>query len=179
MAPDFKKYDYLSIPESMLFMSKEELDSSYVKEGTNVFYTGLFSPYLGYSSNSPIIRFGRIALLPKEKIFWDSSNIRQELFLVETTTYGGNSGSPLYCYDNPQKIGGGVVFDNKPVKLAGVIKGYSGEKEPIEYVPSSMNLTYTSNIGITAVVPSYLLYQILEGAVLSKSREDILKSLKK
>jgi hypothetical protein len=179
LAPDFRKYDYLGYPESMLFASKEELDSSYLKEGTNIFYTGLFSPYLGYNSNNPIVRFGRLALLPHEKIFWDSSSVKQELFLVETTTYGGNSGSPLFCYYIAQNIGGGLTVVPKPVKLAGIIKGYSGEKTPVEYVESGMNLTYTSNVGITAVIPSYLLYSILEGDVLKTTREQILKQLKK
>lgn len=179
LAPDIDKYNYIPIEESVLFKTKDEFDSSYAKEGSNVFYCGLFSPYLGYRSNNPIIRFGRIAMLPTENISWDSSTVKQDLFLVETTTYGGNSGSPLFCYDNPQKIGGGMVLDNTPIKLAGIIKGYSGEKTPVEYVQTSMNLTYTSNIGITAVIPSYLLYKILESKILISSRESILKNLKK
>lgn len=179
LAPDNSKYDYESIPINFLFKTKEEFDSSYVKEGTNVFYSGLFSPYLGYKSNSPIIRFGRIALLPTEDIFWDSSNQKQNLFLVETTTYGGNSGSPLFSYDSPLTINGGLNVRSSNIKLAGIIKGYAGEKTPVEYVPSSMNLMYTSNIGITATIPSYLLYQTLEGNSLKNLREALLKTMKK
>lgn len=177
LAPDISRYDYEAIPINVLFKTKEEFDSSYVKEGTNVFYSGLFSPYLGYNSNSPIVRFGRVALLPNENIFWDSANAKQNLFLVETTTYGGNSGSPLFSYFSPFQIHGNVIVGNSQIKLAGIIKGYSGEKTPIEYVQASMNLMYTSNIGITAVVPSYLLYQILHQKSLQNLREAILKKL--
>ena len=179
LAPDISKYDYQSIPIDVLFKTKEEFDTSYVKEGTNVFYSGLFSPYLGYNSNNPIIRFGRVALLPTENIFWDSSNAKQNLFLVETTTYGGNSGSPLFSYSSPFSLNGSLNVGDPKIKLAGIIKGYSGEKTPVEYVQSSMNLMYTSNIGITAVIPSYLLYQILEGNSLENLRERILKTLQK
>ena len=180
LAPDQNKYDYLYFPDNMLFKTRQEFDSSYVKEGTNVFYSGLFSPYLGYKSNSPIIRFGKVALIPSEKISWDSAKEKQDLFLVETTTYGGNSGSPLFSYIVAQQyIGGNYSVGNNPPKLAGVVKGYSGEKAPIEYIESSMSLTYTSNIGITAVIPSYLISEILESDVLVKDRESILKSLKK
>jgi hypothetical protein len=179
LAPDNSKYDYEPIPINLLFKTKEEFDTSYVKEGTNVFYSGLFSPYLGYNSNNPIIRFGRVALLPRENIFWDSANAKQNLFLVETTTYGGNSGSPLFSYFSPFQIMGNMIVGNSQIKLAGIIKGYSGEKTPIEYVQASMNLMYTSNIGITAVVPSYLLYQILEGSPLKNIREAILKNIQK
>lgn len=179
LAPDIIKYDYGPVPEELLFKTRSEFDSSYVKVGTNIFYCGLFSPYLGYNSNSPIVRFGRISLLPTEEILWDNADAKQDLFLVETTTYGGNSGSPLFSYNTPFKFNGGINVGSSNVKLAGIIKGYSGEKTPVEYIKASMNLMYTSNIGITAVVPSYLLYQIIEGNNLKNVRERILKNIKK
>ena len=179
LAPDIKKYDYEPVPEELLFKRKSEFDSSYVKVGTNVFYCGLFSPYLGYKSNNPIVRFGRISLLPSEDILWDNTDAKQDLFLVETTTYGGNSGSPMFSYNTPFQFNGSINVSSSDVKLAGIIKGYSGEKTPVEYIKASMNLMYTSNIGITAVVPSYILYQMIEGNQLQKVREIILKNIYK
>jgi len=179
LAPDIIKYDYEPVPEDLLFKRRSEFDSSYVKVGTNIFYCGLFSPYLGYNSNNPIVRFGRISLLPTEEILWDNADAKQDLFLVETTTYGGNSGSPIFSYNTPFQFNGGINVGSSNVKLAGIIKGYSGEKTPVEYIKASMNLMYTSNIGITAVVPSYLLYQIIEGDNLKKLRESILENIKK
>jgi hypothetical protein len=179
MAPDFSKYEYDPIPENLLFKTKMEFDTSYLGQGTDVFYCGLFSQYLGYSSNKPIMRFGRIALLPKEKILWDSSQNNQDLFLVETSTYGGNSGSPLFSYKSNSTFDGSMEVGDRQVRLAGIVKGYSGEKTPIEFVQASMNLVYTSNVGITAIIPAYLLYQIIEGNILNNTRNFIIKNLRK
>jgi len=88
--------DFNVVPASFLLENKEDFNF-YVKEGTGLFYTGMFTPYLGYKKNYPIIRFGRVCLITDEKILWDSlKNDRAELFLAETMTYGGNSGSPVY-----------------------------------------------------------------------------------
>ena len=60
------------------------------------------------------------ALLTDERINWN--NEKAELYLVESASYGGNSGSPVFFFLGPERIPG--QFNPGPlVKLAGVMQG--------------------------------------------------------
>lgn len=71
-----------------------------VDEGNEVFFTGLFSSYIGQQKNQPVIRFGKVALIPDEKIEWknetDNSLQLKDLYLIESFSFPGNSGSPVF-----------------------------------------------------------------------------------
>jgi hypothetical protein len=179
---DIKEADIQFSVENELFKSKMDFDTSYIKEGTNIFYTGMFSPYLGRKHNSPITRFGKVALLADENIVFDSMEPAEDLILAETTTFGGNSGSPVFAYGSDYKIDSHDPSDpinskeqnHVPIYLLGVIKGYFGENSPIQFIAASAMIpTYSSNVGITAIVPSYFLYEILEGEELKNQRKKI------
>ena len=171
-------FDIKFIPVSNLFRSRRDFDTSYVREGTNVFYTGLFSPYLGYKKNEPIVRFGKVCLITDEKIVWDSAKSEiSDLFLVETTTFGGNSGSPMFSYPFPLPTSDTSIHRDSSkdsVDFIGIVKGYYGEKTALDYdkVNTSIMIPkYTSNVGITGVIPSYLLYEILYLPELEQARQ--------
>jgi V8-like Glu-specific endopeptidase len=173
--------------EKELFRSKIDFDTSYVKPGTNLFYTGMFSPYLGYNKNYPITRFGKVALITEEKIKFEKSEMKASLFLAETTTFGGNSGSPVFAFGSDYKINSHDPSDpintkeqnNVPIYLIGIMKGYFQENAPIEFMnTSTMTPTYSSNIGIAAIIPSYLLYEILEDLPLKTMRKNLKTSQK-
>jgi len=173
---------YKTLPINFLFPSKESFNSSYVNVGTTLFYTGMFSPYLGYKRNYPIVRFGRVCMITDEKILFDStSKEASELILAETMTYGGNSGSPIYSYpDNDFKVPNKLFLGNDSIKLVGVVTGNFGETTSISYKPMSLvTPMYTSNVGITAIIPSYLLYEIIISKEAVSSREEVLKAFNK
>jgi hypothetical protein len=166
--------------ESELFKSFKDFDTSYVKPGTNLFYTGMFAPYLGYNKNYPITRFGKVALISDEKIPFEKNEPKATLFLAETTTFGGNSGSPVFAYGSEYKINSHDPSDpintkeqnNIPIYLVGVVKGYFQENNSISFVPTSiMKPTYSNNIGIAAIIPSFLLFEILESPELNAFRK--------
>ena len=174
--------------EKDLFKSKLAFDTSYIAEGTNIFYTGMFSPYLGYKKNYPITRFGKFSLITDEKILFDSLEPRANLLLAETTTFGGNSGSPVFAYGSEYKITSNDPTDpvnfreqnHVHIYLVGIIKGYYGEDSPITFKKTSvMAPTYSTNIGITAIIPSYFLYEILNDEEVRAFRSYIIKLNKK
>ena len=174
--------------EQDLFKSKIAFDTSYIAEGTNIFYTGMFSPYLGYKKNYPITRFGKVALITDEKILFDSTEPKANLLLAETTTFGGNSGSPVFAYGSDYKITSNDSSDpvnfreqnHVHIYLIGIIKGYYGEDSPITFKRTSvMAPTYSTNIGITAIIPSYLVYEILNDEETRAFRAYIIKLNKK
>jgi hypothetical protein len=170
--------------ETDLFKSEIDFDTSYIKEGTNLFYTGLFSSYIGYKQNSPITRFGKVSLIPNEKIEFKSSEPKAKLILAETTTFGGNSGSPVYAYGSSYRIWSGDPKDpinskeqnNVHIYLLGIIKGYFDENSPVQFNNTAIHPIYSTNVGITGIIPSYFLYEILEGKELKVFRKKILKN---
>ena len=144
--------------------SKKEYDDLNIVEGTDVFFAGLFTYFFGAQRNYPVIRFGKVALVTTERIPWDGKHM--DLYLMETASYGGNSGSPVFFYAGTNQPNVYSLFT-----LAGVMMGSFLDVRPIVGIPQS-NLVpgSQSNIGIAAVIPCYKLYEILFGADLQARR---------
>jgi Trypsin-like peptidase domain len=163
-------HDFKTVPDDML--AAKELPG--IGEGSGVFFIGLFTTYYGEKKNAPMFRFGRIAMLPTDRIAWqdrpETPPQLAELYLLETQTYGGNSGSPVFYL--PEIIQRSGAAPNE--QLIGVIRGYFGEVSPIGFVntPTSNVPVYTQNIGIAAVTPAYLLREILFSDALKKWRNE-------
>lgn len=168
-APDHRIFDYLVLPQ-MLLPNEADFKSLNIQEGSDVFFTGMFVHHLGTKHNIPIVRFGKVALLSEEKINWDAEDT--DLYLVEASAYGGNSGSPVFFQIGAERAGGLVVLAGGPViKLAGVMKGHYNDEVPVKDVSTSTNQAVFPNLGISAVVPSYRLQEILLSKELKQQRE--------
>lgn len=166
--PDTKIYDYLFIPHNMI-TTKEMFIKENIREGDDVFFTGLFTPHYGREYNLPIVRFGKVALISEEKVFWDS--LLTDLYLIETTSFGGNSGSPLFFYLSGDRIPG-VISPGGKLLLAGIVKGYFGESTRPGLVETKSKFVWPfENSGIAAIVPAYKLYDLLFSDRLKKLRE--------
>jgi hypothetical protein len=95
--------------------------------GTEVFYAGLFSQYPGLRRNYPVARFATIALMPPEEKL-PLKDISIEGYLIETHSWGGYSGSPVFIYApiNHPEIS---PWQNPPISqytglLLGVLHGH-------------------------------------------------------
>lgn len=151
---DLKAIDYSFITTEADF---KQLN---IREGCDVFFTGLFTHHIGEHKNYPIVRFGKVALISDEKIDWDG--IKTDLYLIESFSYGGNSGAPVFFSVEPNIPAGTILLNATPVlKLAGVMKGSFNEGQLLRVVETKKSPVSVSNIGIAAVVPAYKLYQIL------------------
>lgn len=166
--PDQNKYDFKFLPADYI-CKKEDYKNLNISEGSEIFFTGLFSPHTGEHKNYPIVRFGRVALITDEKILWENDKL--DLFLVETASYGGNSGSPVFFFLGPERGTSSFIVGSRLLKLAGIMKGFFGEKRPIQIIETSRIPVSVSNIGISAVVPSFLLYDILFSKAVEKHRK--------
>lgn len=165
--PDPTIFDYLTLPTEML-TNKKSFKELNIREGSDVFFTGMFTPFLGNKKIFPIVRFGRVALITDEKIPW--GNEMTDLYLIESSSYGGNSGSPVFFYLGTDRGDGGIVIGQPQLKLAGIMKGYFGENSPIKIIETQKTPVSDRNLGIAAVVPSYFLEEILFSAELIKIR---------
>lgn len=142
-----------------LIPNKEELNGLGITEGTDVFFTGLFANYFGKKRNYPIFRFGRVALFTDEKINWDG--LETKLHLIEANSFGGNSGSPVFFYYFLPEVKGQLGPSPKIFKLAGIMKGRFNDYSEIEMIDTELIPMASYNNGISAVVPSYFLLDIL------------------
>jgi hypothetical protein len=72
-----------------------------VSVGTEIFVVGLFIQHPGEERNLPIARFGHISRMPTEPFelpaFGGTSSFEQLAYLAECGSWGGHSGSPVFC----------------------------------------------------------------------------------
>ncbi len=86
-------------------------DSDFAPKGIGIgdetFMVGLFYRGHGRESNSPIVRMGNIAMMPKDRIRAGAPYGDMEAFLVEGRSISGISGAPVYVRETvalPEKV---------------------------------------------------------------------------
>ena len=131
-----------------------ELKAPDLQEGLEIVFLGLFTGHPGQTKNLPIVRFGRISAVPTEPVRWGQAYL--ELVLIEAQCFPGNSGAPVL-----------VFLPDKGPRLLGVLKGSFTQPA----VRVSDDLLLESFNGISAVVPAYLLEDML--------REDVIPALER
>jgi hypothetical protein len=142
-----------------LIVTKEKFKELKIREGSEVFFTGLFTPFVNTRRNYPVVRFGRVALVTDERI--DFGGVKAELYLIETNSYGGNSGSPVFFYLGSDREPGSVVVGNPVLELAGVMSGRFNDAVAVETIETSAKSFVRPSMGIAGVVPAYKLHEIL------------------
>jgi len=166
-------FDVLGISNTMI-KDSEEFKKTTIVEGSDVFFVGLFVPHFGDKKNTPIFRFGRVAMMTDDKFLWQEPGKPAELtqlYLLETMSFGGNSGSPVFFSQG---------LDREPVKiytgtdifLAGVMRGNFNEPRAGTFIQTPNNVlpVFAQNIGVAAVTPAFLLHDILFSEELKAQR---------
>ena len=97
-----------------------------------------------------------------------------ELYLLETMSFGGNSGSPVFFSQGMDRQPGQIILGADEITLAGVMRGNFNERRPGDLIqtPNALVPVFAQNIGIAAVTPAYLLRDILYSDRLKKLRAD-------
>ena len=160
-------YDFKTLPFDYL-TGKDDFKKLNVSEGSDIFFVGMFTPYLGAQQNYPIVRFGRVALLSDEKVKFTGQ--MRDLYLLETFSFGGNSGSPVFIYLGSDRQPGNLIVSDPVLKLAGVMSGtFRQPSEVLEIQTATTDVSF-DNMGIAAVVPCYHLQEIILSDELKKAR---------
>lgn len=107
LAPPLDIFDYLAIPEQMVATESVFRDNS-IGAGDEVFFTGLFVNAYGQKKNMPIVRIGNIALIPDEKIPIKHFG-NADVYLIESRSIGGLSGSPVFVHLGGARTVGGTT----------------------------------------------------------------------
>lgn len=166
--PDQKSFQFKAVGDELL-TTKEKFKELKIREGSEVFFTGLFAPFVDTKRIYPVVRFGRVALVTDERI--DFAGMKAELYLMETNSYGGNSGSPVFFYLGSDREPGSVMVGNVVLELAGVMSGRFNDAIAVETVSTSATPFVRPNLGIAGVVPAYKLHEILFSSELVEFRE--------
>jgi hypothetical protein len=114
---------------------------------------------IGEQKNIPIIRGGIIAAMPEEKI--DTQYGRHHAYLVESRSFGGLSGSPVFAFHALPFVKGPRPQDNHVPQLIGMLVGHHQTSDPSEVIelpgPSDTNEPEIArvplNTGIGIVLP--------------------------
>jgi len=150
--------------DSGILADAKSFKKRHIREGDEMFFVGLFTPFYGSKENVPICRFGRLAMLPGEPVPWGNEG-GANLYLMEAQCFGGNSGSPAFFYFPRQHRGSPIIqihgLQRSSILLAGVVKGYFRDWSEL-LVMNSAAIPYSSqNVGVTAIVPATYLYEML------------------
>lgn len=165
---DPARFNFLTIPTS-IFLSQEEAEKQHVVEGDSVLFTGLFVQFLGQLKLEPIVREGRIAMIPDEPV---PTTLRKmgKAYLVDSHVFGGNSGSPIFINLGGQRAD--TLITGYNYKLLGVVSGYIQETSELQLQPvASYAGTVAANSGIAVVVPAQCLLDLLETPMLRSQRD--------
>jgi hypothetical protein len=69
--------------------------------GDDLFFPGLFAQSAGSRQNLPIARFGNISRMPNDELITLETKARGDVkiraYLAESHSWGGHSGSPVFC----------------------------------------------------------------------------------
>jgi hypothetical protein len=171
--PNESVYDFKLILDEMI-ASKDIILKHNIAEGDEVFFSGLFVAFPGQKKIQPIIRFGRVALVPDEKIEWKDNNkpaIRADLLLLECQSFGGNSGSPVFYRLSPMRNPGQINVGGPEIFLAGIMKGSFLNFDQIRVANTAAGFYSAQNIGIAAVTPADKLHEILFSKLLIEARK--------
>jgi len=158
--PDVNTFDYMFIPRDLI-ITRELFEKENIRAGDDVFFTGLFPRHFGQIRNLPIVRFGKVAMISDEKVKWDKTLC--DLYLIETTSFGGNSGSPLFFNLDPSRQPRTIVLGGPKLYLAGILIGYFPVATHPDYIEVSRRILWAfENSGIAAVVPALYIIEILD-----------------
>ena len=146
-----------------MFVTKEFIDQERVTEGDEVFFVGLLPQYYGTKRNHPVVRYGRLALVTDEKIYYPDGPV--ELFFAECQSFPGNSGSPVFLQLGPTRQPGAITLAPERLMLLGVMLGFVSQQVDI-----SQGASFQENVGIAAIVPIERLKEILFSRPLVQQR---------
>jgi len=153
-----------------LLMTREEFKERNVREGDDVFFVGLFAPFVGTQRNYPISRFGRVAMLPDERVPMMKDVPMAEVLLLDLQSYGGNSGSPAFISFGNGREAGVMRFGGPEIRCIGLISAGFRDEAEIFMLARATNAVALPQNGVAAIVPSYQIRELIEKATEFLSR---------
>ncbi len=171
--------DVMSIPITRLPQGPEGVYANGIVEGEEVIACGLLTPFPGSKRIQPIIRTGKIALMPHEKIKieLDHNNSNDvDAYLLEMISWPGLSGSPVIVYPNRPPVNPRSVDYMMPYLLLGLIHGTLEYDKEVKFSREKTSLRLGS--GIAVAIPGESIREVLMNNVdLKLQRLELLDNI--
>lgn len=161
--------EFTFLPSNIL-MTREEFKTRNVREGDEVFFVGLFAPFVGTQRNYSISRFGRVAMLPEERVPMIRDAPAAEVMLLDLQSYGGNSGSPAFISFGNNRDPNVMRLGTPEIRCVGLISAGFRDEAEIFMLARATNAVALPHNGVAAIVPSYHIRELVEKAVESLSK---------
>lgn len=150
------------------FVREDDRIGQLFKAGDDVIFAGLYSKHPGTGENEPILRFGNISLMPREKVWvrLEEHGALQPIdaVLVEARSWGGQSGSPAFV--DRSRYGGPGPY------LLGLVHGHGEISEGVE-IQGEERGRVAMNAGIAIVVPAQrIMDTLMRGDVAAERAAD-------
>ncbi|MCL4339238.1 hypothetical protein M1271_06130 [Patescibacteria group bacterium] len=160
-----KEFDWLSLPMEWAIDKNKIGKRDGFNEGDDVSAIGLFRHHVGNKKNYPIFRTGNIALFPEEKVYIDKKIGESEIYLIESRSIKGLSGSPVFVSLNPYYISSEESISQRTGQRIfywlGLVSGHFFTSETDLDFASDENEIKNLNVGISFVIPAEKVVDIL------------------
>ncbi len=157
------------IPREKL-LTEKDVERYNIGPGDDTLMVGRFINQAGRQRNTPSARFGNIAMSPLESIK-DRRGIEQKVFLVETRSLPGYSGSPVFLITPPLVFFEGVRAESPPSCLLGIDLGHIQDELNVlskkeskanqRNVPVDKDWFVQMNTGMAHVLPAWKINELL------------------
>lgn len=139
--------------------------------GTDVTYQGVFIMYYGASYDEPITRFGKVAMMPSQRIINKAKeSIRKYDLLLECEAYPANSGAPVFAKTSSER----------PVVIGVLNAAFPSASEHMDAsLIDGKDFYLISQMGISAVTKISYVREIIEGKAMQKVRQEHQKQWEK
>jgi hypothetical protein len=149
-----------------------------IGEGDEVFMPGLFTSVPGETRDQPIVRFGHIALGLQDaiRINIPSGSVDVDAYLIETRSWGGESGSPVFVsFMGPQ---GYAQEREGAARILGILHGHYEIERKVKFRRSEADAVAPLNAGIAVVIPAQKIIDLLtEEERFVKNRADQIRKI--
>lgn len=177
-------YDCKVIPYKMLATEKFVSENE-VGIGDDVFFVGLFSGYSGQKHDRPIVRFGNISLMHEEMPLrldpHSEVTTPADAYLVESRSWGGHSGSPVFIYFPLTRKPGVINFGGEQAfALLGVTQGHFEFPKEVEFTGNWLGTGKVPlNTGIAAVIPAEKIIEtLMEEQLMEERKQELIEHQK-
>jgi hypothetical protein len=160
--PEDVPLDVMTIPITKFPQGPEGTYANQVVEGEEIITVGLLTPFPGSEHIQPVVRTGKIALMPYEKMRLqiDSKTTEDvDAYLVELMAWPGLSGSPVIVYPNRNPVNRRSFDFFLPYLVLGLIHGTLETDKEVHF--SREVKTVKLGSGIAVVIPGESIREVL------------------
>lgn len=180
-----EEFGFKMLP-SYLFGTDEWLKQHDVGIGDRLIIPGMFTQFIGGLRDEPVLRFGRISLMPKEKIKIPPQGglpgMEIDAVLAEIAAWGGQSGSPVFVYFSVDRnlFAGDQLSTQIPnPRLIGLVHGhYNVIQRLVSNESEYSDLHIPLNAGIAIIVPAAKIQELLMMEMVVEDRERVKQILR-